>query len=278
MGRKHKNASVREHGKLSLRGVQVKYQRLPTVALDVEGLQPWQHAIALAAAMWGRSRFQANVGVNSDRYGVWQSCRFVVTSAVRLVKLDFSDRVVSSVLSEMREEVRHQVLRRGLSAEMADRASKELHTVPYVLCCFWSAVMSVVGSALPIRYHMLMETSAIRPVWLVPHKVLKSERAELPDGFLLVDRGLHCRSDLPLVQADPAHDPHRYVALASDKRCLAVVAHSLNGVVLGWSAHDRCYQVVRPDTLAVDRLMHQQLQLMPDEKGVVHLTSDVLSL
>ncbi|GIV21965.1 MAG: hypothetical protein KatS3mg023_3716 [Armatimonadota bacterium] len=274
MGRKHRNASDRDHSKLSLRGVKTRYNRMPDVALDTSGLAPWQHAVALAAAIRCRHRYSRSVAVSDDPYGVWQSCLFVVSVKNSPIKLDFSDGVVNRVLSGLREGAAMIGRERGLSDGMIRQMQLEINSVPYVLACYWRTVELIVGSASAILRDMVLYTGDARPTWLVPHKVMRSLRDGLPEEYVLVEQGIEQSLvdtiDLPVVRCS-AGSPHQFVCMASARGCRAVVARSRDGLVLGWAANDRCFQVVYPGTAGMDILMHELLQVKIGTDGTLGL-------
>ena len=266
MGRKHRNASSRDVPKLSVRGVRVQYSRLPSVVLDMRGMGLWHHAMALSAALWCRDRHSSSVGVNSDPYGIWQACRFIVTSSGTKIRPAYDDSVVSAVTSAARQTARIIALSRGLTDEMASQAVREVGLVPLPLAFFWHVVAGVVGSLDEVREQVLLNTGEVRPVWMTPYKIEHQVRSSLPRGYVVVESGvpeeLARRLNTHVVTMSVSK-PHEFVA-ACGGRCEAVIAHSLDGVVLGFSANDRCYQVVTPDTPKTHVLMASHLQIVED--------------
>lgn len=276
MGRKNRNASPRETSVPSIRGVRVKFNRLPSLSLDTSGLEPWQHAISLSAALWCRTRYSVSLSVTDDPYGVWQACRFYVRGDSG-IKPDFTDAVIGRVTSELREGVLQIAYSRGFSQEMAESAIKEIGPVPHVLCALWALIGQLVGSFTQIRQEMVVNLGSVRPVWLVEHRLQRLYRRDLPQRFVLVENGLSASddSDIPVIYADAASDPHRFVALATSNQCAGVISVSRNGVVLAWASHDRCYQVVSDDTPVKDLLMHRGLQVSFSSDGKVSIPPEI---
>lgn len=278
MGRKHRNASPREIPSASIRGVRVKFNRAPSLSLDTRGMEPWQHAVGLSAALWCRTRYSVSLSVTDDPYGVWQACRFYVRGSDG-IKPDFSDSVIERINSELREGVLQIAYARGFSQQMAEAAVREIGPVPYVPCVFWSLVWQMVGSFSQIRQEMIANLGSVKPVWIVEHRLQRLYRRDLPDRFVLVERGLYVPEscDLPVIYVDASTDPHRFVALASSNRCAGVISVFRNGVVLAWASHDRCYQAVTEKTPLKERLMHPRLQVSISSDGKVNIPPEIAS-
>lgn len=269
MGRKNKNASPRESAALNVRGVRVRFNRLPSVSLDTAGMAPWQHAVAISAALWCRARYSTSISVTDDPYGVWRACRFIVRGDEG-IRPDFTHGVVPRIVSEMREAVREIAHARGFSEEMIRSAVSEVGPIPFVLASLWALVGQIVGSFNQIRQEMLLQIGSIRPVWMVDYKTQHLHQRDLHAPFVLVEQGLTPVGDTgSILFADPGVDPHRFAALAGSRHCVGVVAFSRNGLVLGWASNQRCYQVVSDQTALVERLMHESLQIPLSSDGSV---------
>lgn len=279
MGRKHKNASVRERPKLNVRGVTVKYQRLPNTVLDTSRFEIWQHAIGVGAALWCRSNRSLNVGVNHDPYGVWQACRFVLNGTTKPTAVDLSEEASYRVFRSIQDAWRLNARRRGFTEEMVDRTIRDLGVVPYAICCTWAIVIAIVGSPLAVEKELVFHLGDIRPVWLVSHRMARQYTSDLPQEFVLVDSGIQLTDPgVPVISVDASVDPHRYVSLASRPGCAAVVARNLNGLILGLAASDRVYQVVREgETRRMDILLPPPRLLQLSSDGSVSLSLPVAS-
>jgi hypothetical protein len=268
MGRKHKNASQRDHSKLSVRGVKVQYNRMPSIVLDMQDLGVWQHSVAISAALWCRDRYSSSVGVNVDPYGVWQACRFIVTSSGSRVRPCFDESVIPTITSAAKQSVQELGQMRGFSDEMIRQSVKEVTPIPLLLASFWHTVSLIVGSLDRLGSSILLRSGEFRPVWLVPHRIEHQVRANLPDFFLLVEQSapdvvLKAMKplDIALILYSASSQPHEFVAAARATGCIGVIAHSLDGVTLGYSANDRCYQVVNEGTEETLVLMAPHLRV-----------------
>jgi len=282
MGRKHRNASQREHTKLSVRGVKVQYSRIPSIVLDMQGFGIWEHAVALGASLWCRDRYSSSVGVNFDPYGIWQACRFIVTSAGNWVRPRFDEEISGIVTSAVRDAVRSIGRKRGFSDEMINRSVREVTMMPLPVASFWHTVSLISGSLDRVAQAIVMFSNDFRPVWLVPYRIEHQVRTGLPPVFLLMENGVHDavitsmkRMSVPVVFMDSS-TPHEFVAAARASGCLGVVSHTLDGLSLGYSATDRCYQVVTEGMDPSLVLMAPHLRIVLSE-GQVQLPSALLT-
>lgn len=237
-------------------GVKVGQVRKPSVFLATEDLAPWEHAMALGAALWCRGNVYPTVGVTHDPYGIWGACRFLVSPIGRnTLSLRTELDPVAMISSAIRHETVQVLRMRGYTQEAARQLAMDVPPLPAAVAFYWHVASLIAGSQREMIALLLSKRVDARGAWMVPARIESQVSREMRNPYILLESGLpdevyRTALESPYEVVVQDFDPHWWAGKVAGTRCVACVARSHDAAVLAWSLGARLLQWVDDSTRA----------------------------